>query len=372
MSAGPVGRGAARAAAWIAAGALAGPAPAAPPTDAHTLLERLADRIAALPADEPMPVDRTLEPYLDRSGIALRVEQDDDARTLQRKRPPGLSDAEWRAFVEAWSAGAIAVESESGGAALTFLDLDEDGRRDLILDQYVGGTGLYSYLSTLRNDPATGYTDGGATFSINGRGGDQAVYWLRIDGRSYVAYRDSVYGRDTLTLQRPMTPAPVAAATRPALVVRYRYRHRVLPATADARRDDAVQTALDADADFAAAADGALAEVRLHRDGSQRLPDPEARCPAPPGTPADEDVWPWHGAGHYSFDFAAIARVRTPRACYAATVIAFRSSYLKSHADCCMLWVQTAPGDAIAERPLHTQRWREEIAVEWVDAGDGE
>lgn len=370
MSCGP--RAAALIAAGVAAAAVAGPTPVAPPADARGLLERLAGQIAALPADEPMPIDRALERYVDRSGIELRVEPGDEAGALERKRPPGLSDAEWRAFLAAWKTGAIAIESENGGAGLTFLDLDQDGHRDLIVDQYVGGTGLYSYISTLRNDPATGYADRGASFSINGRGGDQALYWLRIDGRSYAAYRDGVYGRDTLTLQRAMSPAPPAGATAPALVLRYRYRHRVLPAGAEARRDDAEQAALDADPDFAVAADRALAQVRLNRDGSQRQPAPEARCPAPPGTPAEDDVWPWHGAGHYSFDFAATTRVRTPRACYAATVIAFRSSYLKSYAGCCMLWVQTRPGDAVAERPLDTQRWREDLAIEQVDAGGGE
>lgn len=372
MSSGPRIRAAASVAAGLAASALAGPALAAPPADVRAVLERLAEQIAALPADEPMPIDRALERYLDRSGIALRVEQDDDAGALERKRPPGLSDAEWRAFLAAWNAGAIAIESENGGAGLSFQDLDQDGRRDLIVDQYVGGTGLYSYISTLRNDPATGYAASGAGFSINGRGADQALYWLRIDGRSYAAYRDGGYGRDTLTLQPALSPAAPAGATVPALVLRYRYRHRVLPATVEAGRDDAEQAALDADADFAAAADRALAQVRLNRDGSQRLPAPEARCPAPPGTPAEDDVWPWHGAGHYSFDFAATARVRTPRACYAATVIAFRSSYLKSYAGCCMLWVQTRPGDAVAERPLDTQRWREDVAIERVDAVGGE
>lgn len=374
MTPGPAWRRAVRVAAWVAAGALAGPAFADTPADARALLERLRDEIAALPADEPMPIDRVLERHADRSGIELRVEQDDDADSLERKRPPGLSDAEWRALLVAWSAGAIAIESENGGAGLTFLDLDEDGRRDLVVEQYLGGTGLYSYMSTLRNAPGAGYvdSDGMTTYSINGRGGDQSLYWLRIDGRSYAAYRDGAYGRDTLTLQRPLAPAPPAGATRPALVLRYRYRHRVLPSAAETRRDDALQAALDADADFTASADRALADVRLDRAGRQRRPDPDARCPTPPGTPAEEDAWPWHGAGHYSFDFAATARVRTPQACYAATVIAFRSSYLKSYAGCCTLWVQTRPGDAVAERPLDTQRLREQVRIEWVDAGGEE
>lgn len=35
------------------------------------------------------------------------------------------------------------------------MDLDGDGRRDLIIDSYVGGTGLFSYTGVLkRNDDA--------------------------------------------------------------------------------------------------------------------------------------------------------------------------------------------------------------------------
>ncbi|MDK8013896.1 DUF1176 domain-containing protein, partial [Escherichia coli] len=62
-----------------------------------------------------------------------------------------ISDDEWQAFLQS----DISADSENGKVSFTLVDLDGDGRRDLIIDSYVGGTGLFSYTGVLkRNDDA--------------------------------------------------------------------------------------------------------------------------------------------------------------------------------------------------------------------------
>ncbi len=43
----------------------------------------------------------------------------------------------------------LARDSENGKVSFTLIDLDGDGKRDLIIDSYVGGTGLFSYTGVL-------------------------------------------------------------------------------------------------------------------------------------------------------------------------------------------------------------------------------
>ncbi|PVF74660.1 hypothetical protein CSC18_0014 [Klebsiella aerogenes] len=38
----------------------------------------------------------------------------------------------------------------NGKVSFTLIDLDGDGKRDLIIDSYVGGTGLFSYTGVLK------------------------------------------------------------------------------------------------------------------------------------------------------------------------------------------------------------------------------
>lgn len=91
----------------------------------------------------------------------------------------------------------LSADSENGKVSFTLIDLDGDGKRDLIIDSYVGGTGLFSYTGVLKrgnddfaavngsdSDNGDDFDAGvpGALFSINGRGANQWNHWVKING----------------------------------------------------------------------------------------------------------------------------------------------------------------------------------------------
>ncbi len=82
---------------------------------------------------------------------------------------------------------------KNGKVSFTLIDLDGDGKRDLIIDSYVGGTGLFSYTGVLKrgdsafesvNNADSNDDDNfdagvpGALYSINDRGANQ---WEPLD-----------------------------------------------------------------------------------------------------------------------------------------------------------------------------------------------
>ncbi len=70
----------------------------------------------------------------------------DDTLITTSKPSPDISDDEWQAFLRS----SISADSENGKVSFTLIDLDGDGKRDLIIDSYVGGTGLFSYTGVLK------------------------------------------------------------------------------------------------------------------------------------------------------------------------------------------------------------------------------
>lgn len=376
---------------WVAAACL--PAAATPaatgadPAGASVMaqvLERLRREIAAEPASNPTPIDTVLARHADRTGTSFDVESaggDDGAPAPAPPRPAGVSDGEWRALQRYWAEPARAQDDppESNSREHTLIDLDEDGQRDLVTDTYVGGTGLFTEIAVYRRDPARGFsaTDAEAAadaelpgvFSINGRGGDQALYWLRIDGRSYAAYRDGDYFQDTVTLSRPLSALAAERAWPHALQVRYRHRHALADAPQDGSQDEpqaqATARLLAQDPALRQALQRQLQALEFDAQGRQRRPDPAARCPAPATAddPEERERWPWRDAGHYTFDYVADLRIRTPRGCYGASIVAFRSSYTTSYDTCCVLWGYDGPGQQAFDLPLQSRRERASVAI---------
>ncbi|WP_386349818.1 hypothetical protein [Xanthomonas campestris] len=377
------------------AGLLIAFAAAVPQADAHKVprlsltqvLDQLRRDIAAVAASDPTPIDTVMKRYADTRrqsfDIASPDPEEDPSEAAPPTQPAGVTDAEWHAL-QAYRAHTTSEAddiSENRSHHYTLIDLDDDGQRDLLDDAYVGGTGLFTQITVLQ-----GHTDGfrAATatptgtpadrdadsgFSINGRGGDQALYWLRIDGRSYAAYRDGDYFQDTLTLSRPLSPLPAERHPTQALQIRYRYQHTL----AAPRKDAAERLPEERQADdwlaqhpaLRAAVDAQLQHLRLDAQGRQRSPDPEARCPVPAESsdPELEAQWPWHDAGHYTFDFVANLRVRHGSDCYSASVVAFRSSFQSANTACCVLWLYDAPGNQVANLSLLSKRTRSGIAL---------
>lgn len=206
--------------------------------------------------------------------------------TPDRKPSAAISDDEWQAFVNS----KIVVDGNEAGISYTLVDLDNDGKRDLIVDSYVGGTSLYNYTGVRKNtddrfsvvDSRSRYNANvamwpmsGVLYSTAGRGADQHAEWIEINGQIYALLRDGVFGSDTYWLLRPFSDA----AKAPALTVRYHYDLRLSPA------EDATP-ALTANEQKSLMDELERVQQAIARGKSLRAEDAPV-CPVPPGTPAD-------------------------------------------------------------------------------------
>jgi len=333
--------------------AVAGDMETAPDADAAAAFLREAILEAAR-NDQADPVQAVFDRLRDGTGIDIELALDDgNGQPIEPELhcPDGIPATDCRALLGYVSGPDNGYEGEGHIADLTLIDLDGDGLRDLVSDYYSGGTGLYSMIDLVRQDPAHGFNrsqDDPEThrqrmnYSINGRGGDQAFEILRIHGRPYVVYRDSFYGRDTITIEKPFAPVD----QRAQLEVRYRYRHRARQSgnSPEGERDD------EATAGLLAAVNRELSE----RAWAGTNVDGEAgRCPS---TSEEDEEWPWHGAGHYMLEFTWSFPVRSAGRCLGATVVNFLSSYRMDQSACCALWIYGPGHEEIATFDLVTER----------------
>ena len=331
------------------------------------VLQQLQQEISAEPLSNQTPIDTVMARYADKAGVDFQVDwtESESSEVKQPIKPADVSNQDWQAFLLYWKAtgSGINIMSENQTANFTLIDLDGDGKNDLILYYYAGGTGLFSYVEVGKRDAKKGFVfdapseDGNPTgYSINGRGADQAIYYLRIEGKFYIGYRDGVYGRDVLTVN-PAFPISKMLADQKAIVVQYRYKHTAIKPE--------VPTA-EVSATLLAATNKQLQTLKFDQSGKQLAPNPLERCPIPKPTSDDEDVsyWPWHSAGHYTFDYVADFRIRTKQGCYSASIVVYKSSYLSSYEQCCSVQVFSGPGNDYAEMALETMRERTAVSIE--------
>lgn len=120
--------------------------PLAAASDLDNVLERLRAEIAAVAADDPAPIDTVLARYRDETGVDLQipVAGDSDAPLSALVRPPTVTPADWAAVTRYLreTDARHTVPVEMGELSLSLLDLDGDGKRDLVQSAYSGGTGL--------------------------------------------------------------------------------------------------------------------------------------------------------------------------------------------------------------------------------------
>jgi uncharacterized protein len=252
--------------------------------------------------------------------------EDPDIAHFPKEQPKGVSNDEWRAL----QASGIDVGGERGRANYTLYDFDQDGKRDLLIDSYEGGTGLWSYVSVMRrvgerfistpnlergDDPSEG-----GLYSINGRGANQNATWIQLRGRTYVAYVDSYYGVDNVSLIRPLV-----AMDLPALAVHYRYRFTVPPVQS---RDD--EAGKPAEVKLDAALQKTLLKaleplsVETNNGGNPKTP----LCPA--SVPAGEEASNY-GPGHYSFEIVHDMEIWINKKCHISRLSNWFGSYSREH-----------------------------------------
>ncbi|WEF27828.1 DUF1176 domain-containing protein [Klebsiella aerogenes] len=255
----------------------------------------------------------------------------DDTPVSTNKPAVDISDDEWQAFLHS----DISADSENGKISFTLIDLDGDGKRDLIIDSYVGGTGLFSYTGVLKRsdntfEPVDG-TDGneddnfdagvpGALYSINDRGANQWDHWVRINGQVYALWFNGVFGEDNLYLLRPFSQS----ALTPAIAIRYRYNLNIIRAAENGQssmpalndKDKAgLLTSLD------------VMQASLLKDKPAGDND-EPICPIPPGTTKD-DADSYYGgvAGHYTVETVAWIPVWLNDKCFIGTIFSHHGAY---------------------------------------------
>jgi hypothetical protein len=255
----------------------------------------------------------------------------DDTPVSTNKPAVDISDDEWQAFLHS----DISADSENGKVSFTLIDLDGDGKRDLIIDSYVGGTGLFSYTGVLkRSDNTFEPVDGtdsneddnfdagvpGALYSINDRGANQWDHWVRINGQVYALWFNGVFGEDNLYLLRPFSQS----ALTPAIAIRYRYNLNIIRAAENGQssmpalndKDKAgLLTSLD------------VMQASLLKDKPAGDND-EPICPIPPGTSKD-DADSYYGgvAGHYTVETVAWIPVWLNDKCFIGTIFSHHGTY---------------------------------------------
>ena len=255
----------------------------------------------------------------------------DDTLITTSKPSPDISDDEWQAFLRS----AISADSENGKVSFTLIDLDGDGKRDLIIDSYVGGTGLFSYTGVLKrgdddfaavngsdSDNGDDFDAGvpGALFSINGRGANQWNHWVKINGQVYALWYNGQFGEDNLYLLRPFS----TTSQTPAVTVRYRY---TLNSIRSPEKDQPLTPSLS---------DGDKADLLRSLEVMQGnlLKDKPASdndapiCPIPPGTSADEADNYYSGvAVNYIYETVAYIPVWLNGKCYIGTIFSHHGAY---------------------------------------------
>lgn len=213
--------------------------------------------------------------------------------TLPKEKPSGdISDDEWQALLNS----DVVEDSENFGANYSLVDLDNDGKRDLIIDSYLGGTGLFSYVRVLKRGTDNFYQPTDAfnpyqhlprtIYSINGRGSYQWDKWIEINGQVYAVWFNGRFGEDKLYLLPPFSPL----TKFPTLAIQYHYD---LALEAPPKDEPLTSTNRKLYSDIKDRSD---LSTQIHRLQSHWLKqrnttsasENEPVCPIPPGTPKEE------------------------------------------------------------------------------------
>ncbi|MFC0227256.1 DUF1176 domain-containing protein [Serratia aquatilis] len=264
---------------------------------------------------------------LKRPVTNFEISYVENGRLPEDKPSADISDDEWQAFLHS----NIMAYTENGTVGYRLVDLDNDGKRDLIIDSYVGGTGLYSYTGVLKRGDKTFYStiddpDGeesytpGELFSENGRGANQWSKWVEINGQVYALWFNGVFGEDNLYLVRPFNKADKTAT----VTIRYHYQldsigtqedgPTLTPALSDNDRKGLLKS---------------LEEMQKNLLKDQKIGQTNPPiCPVPPGTsPEDAERYSMSIPLHYAYESVAKIPVWLDGKCYIGTVASHFGHY---------------------------------------------
>jgi len=287
------------------------------------VMEDLQQRIQDLSKDNPeFALERALDSMaLDSGATSFSGASGEDEQSLFPKTiPQNVTGDEWKAL----KASDIDGAAESGQTTYTLMDMDGDGQRDLIVETYSGGTGMFSYTETYRRneDRFISTTSGpahesGSLFHTNDRGANQSVNWIKVRGKMYFAYRNGSYGVDQVFLLNPLKINNEV----PTLTVRYDYQLTV-PHT-QYLEDGTTPFELDPALQMVLAK--ALIKVNANEaleTGQQKTPI----CPIPSSVQDSDDYYSF-GASYYAVEPVADMPVVIGNECFIARLINWYGSY---------------------------------------------
>ena len=292
------------------------------------------------------PVESALKALEIKQGLTVfsNIQQDrsDVVAHFPTHRPLGVTADEWQALQNS----NIDAGGENGSANYTLIDLNDDGKRDLLLDSYMGGTGLYHYVSAMQRkgnqfigaypclqkaECVENVDAESVIYALNGRGSNQAATWVRLQGRIYAAYRDGHYGADHIYLLRPF----VDNAQTPVIAVNYQYAFSV----PKAQQHNEKKLTLDNQTQTALLKGLALANPSVAQDNNNNAQT--KGCPAPENATEDERWGYAHfGAGHYTFEIVDNFPVWFGTTCYIAQLVNWFGAYDKALGLRAQIWLK--------------------------------
>lgn len=294
------------------------------------VMDDLQQRIQAMSKKDPeFALERTLASLSIKSPLTTFYAESDDGQYSEKTHfpkssPKGVTQSEWKAM----QASNLDADTELGQTSFNLLDLDGDGQRDLIVQTYTGGTGLFSFFETYRRDgdrftrrtAALGQESGigSSLYSISNRGANQSVNWISIRGKVYAAYRDSSYGVDNVYLLSPLQ----INVEVPLVEVRYRYRLSI-PRTQQKEAKKTTYTLKPA-LHRALAKGLATIDKESYGNGEERKPI----CPIPPSANDSEEYY-GYGAGYYVIEPVADFPVIIASECFIARMNNHYGDYSK-------------------------------------------
>ncbi|WP_240221042.1 DUF1176 domain-containing protein [Rheinheimera hassiensis] len=289
----------------------------------HAILENLQQQDPELLLSS---LDSALNQLQVSQGITHFSLDYDSNQPLSRKKPVAeITDDEWQAFLRT---DLLTAAGEATKADFSLIDLNGDGRRDLIIESYIGGTGLFSYTGVLKRGKNRFYSTNpgpqademipGGFFSQNGRGANQHSWWITLLGQVYAVWLDGHFSMERLYLLRPF----LHQQELPVITVRYQYNmqlqqqwHENSPTQHPQEQQQLLQAIAGLPGKFAI-------------DTDSRNVTGQAICPVPEGTNANLQQAYYAGRPmHYSMEQVGLIPVWIANQCYIGTVASFFGSY---------------------------------------------
>ncbi|MBX8469437.1 lysozyme inhibitor LprI family protein [Pseudomonas sp. RIT778] len=289
------------------------------------VMEDLQQRIREMSKENPeFALERALNSMtLGYVGSSFSAELDEDEQPLfPTTIPKEVTQDEWKAL----QASDIKGAAESGQTSYTLMDLDGDGQRDLIVETYAGGTGMFHYTETWRRSDSrfirrtaefsSQNSNDSVLFYTNDRGANQSAYLIGTHGKIYFAYQNGSYGEDQVYLLNPLK----INRQVPTVSVRYDYQLTVPHTQYIEDSDKAYELEPSLQKVLAKAVTGLDANAGM--TGQQKKP----LCPIPQSAKDIEEYY-GYGASYYAVEPVADFPVIIGDDCYVARLINWFGTY---------------------------------------------